>query len=156
MDDNLTMQGYCMSAEERRRLGLGLRFPTGACLALVIVALVLESAPMLLILSGIGAVAGFTARHPFDHLWNGAVRHLAGAPPLPPNPPRRRHAFKIASAWLLGVAVLMATGAVTAALLLGGALVAACSVVTLLNLCLPSLAFELVERYRRRREAAPA
>jgi hypothetical protein len=155
MDSNLRTQGYCMATEERRRLALGLRFPTAACLSLVIVALALESAPMLFVLCGIGAIAGFAARHPFDYVWNRAARHLVGAPPLPPNPPRRRHAFKIATAWLLGVAVLFATGATTAGLVLGCMLVAACSAVTLFNLCLPSVAFELIDRYRRRREPMP-
>jgi len=55
---------------------------------------------MVFALSAIGVVAGFTARHPFDHLWNYAVRRVVGGPSLPPNPTRRRHAFKIATAWL--------------------------------------------------------
>jgi hypothetical protein len=153
MDANLVTQGYC-AAEDRRGQALGLRFSTALCLALVIVALAFESAPMLFALSAIGLVAGFAARHPFDHLWNGAVRHLTSAPPLPPNPPRRRHAFKIATAWLLGVATLLAAGATTAGLILGGLLVAACAAVTLFNLCLPSVALELLAR--RRREPVPA
>ena len=45
-----------------------------------------------------GALAGFGRRHPFDHLWNAVVRHLVDAPPLPPSPTRRRHAFKFATA----------------------------------------------------------
>jgi hypothetical protein len=155
MDHNLRTQGYCLAEEQSRSLAVGLRFPTAACLGLVITGLVLESAPMLFVLSGIGAVAGFTPRHPFDHVWNGAVRHAFGAPPLPANPPRRRHAFKIAAAWLLGVATLLAVGATTAGLVLGGLLVAACSAVTAFNLCLPSLAFEQIDRFRRRREPMP-
>ena len=155
MDDNLLTQGYRLTAEERRRLAVAARFPTALCLALVVTALALESVPMLLVLAGIGAVAGFSARHPFDHLWNGAVRHVVGGPVLPPNPTRRRHAFKIATAWLLTVAAVLAAGAATAALVLGALLVAACATVTALNLCLPSLAFEAVDRLRRRGEPMP-
>src|SRR5919109_2251652 len=106
MSRNLATQGYRLGAEERRRLRLGLRFPTGLCLALVVTALVLESPAMLAALAGIGLVAGFTPRHPFDLLWNHGLRHLSAAPPLPPNPARRRHAFKLGTAWLLTVAVL--------------------------------------------------
>jgi hypothetical protein len=108
------------------------------------------------VLSAIGVLAGFTARHPFDHLWNGAVRHLVGGAALPPNPPRRRHAFKIATVWLAAVATLIAAGAATAGLVLGGALVAACSLVTVFNLCLPSVMFALIARFRRRRGPVPA
>lgn len=152
MRGNLTTQGYRLSDAERRDLWLGVRFSTGLCLALVVAGLVLESAAVVLALVPIGALAGFTARHPFDHVWNQGVRHVVGAPALPPNPPRRRHAFKLATVWLAAVGVLMALGAMTAGLVLGGLLVAACATVTVTNLCLPSEALALWERARTRRE----
>ena len=83
---NLTTQGYSRADVERRRLGLALRFSTGTCLALVVVALALASAPMVFGLAAIGLIAGFAPRHPFDYVWNHAVRHVTGGPPLPPNP----------------------------------------------------------------------
>jgi Domain of unknown function (DUF4395) len=150
MSRNLRTQGYCLSGPERRALAIGLRFSTGTCLALVILALALHSAAMLFALSGIGLIAGFTARHPFDYAWNHAVRHAIGRPAVPPSPPRRRHAFKVATAWLLVVATLLAAGATTVALVLGGLLVAACASVTATNLCLPS---ELLAWLERRRAA---
>lgn len=79
---------------------------------------------------------------PYEHM------RLAGAPELPPNPTRRRHAFKLATAWLVAVAALFAAGAATAALVLGFALVAACSVVTVANFCIPSELLALAERRR--------
>jgi hypothetical protein len=150
MRENLSTQGYGLSDVERRRLWLGLRFPTGLCLGLVIIALVLESAAMLVALSGIGLIAGFTSRHPFDLLWNHGLRHLAGAPELPPNPPRRRHAFKLATAWLLAVAVLFGAGYDTAALLLGAVLVGVCGLVTVTNFCVPSTLLAWWARRHRR------
>src|SRR5437899_1631905 len=78
MRSNLTTQGYCLSDTERRELWLALRFSTGLCLTLVVVALALGSPVMVFGLAGIGAIAGFSARHPFDHLWNHGVRHLVG------------------------------------------------------------------------------
>lgn len=146
MRSNLTTQGYCLSDAERSELWLGSRFSTGLCLTLVIVALALESPVMLFVLAGIGAIAGLTARHPFDHLWNHGVRHLVGGPPLPPNPTRRRHAFKVATAWLVVVGGLLAAGATIVALALGGLLVAACATVTATNLCLPSEALAWWDR----------
>ena len=146
LERNLATQGYCLSPVESRRLAVGLRFSTGLCLALVLAALALGSAPLLFALAAIGLVAGWTSRHPFDHLWNRAVRHALRAPELPPTPHRRRHAFKVGTAWLLLVAVLLAAGASTAALVLGAALVAACSAVTFANLCIPSEAMALLSR----------
>jgi hypothetical protein len=110
MRSNLATQGYCLSDAERRELWLGLRFSTGLCLTLVVVALALESPVMVFVLSGIGVIAGFSARHPFDHLWNHGVRHLVGGPPLPPSPIRRRHAFRVATAWLVVVGGLLEAG----------------------------------------------
>jgi hypothetical protein len=150
MRGNLTTQGYCLPDSERRALWLGLRFSTGACLALVVAGLALESAALLTVLVGIGAVAGFTSRHPFDYIWDHALRHIAGSPPLPPNPRRRRDAFKVGTAWLALVAVLFAAGANTAALVMGVLLVAACATVTVTNLCLPSEVLSRFERLRHR------
>jgi Tfp pilus assembly protein PilN len=150
MRGNLTTQGYCLGDAERRELWLGLRFSTGLCLALVVTGLALRSRAMILALVPIGAAAGFTARHPFDYAWNALVRHVVGAPALPPNPARRRHAFKLATVWLAVVGVLLATGATNAGLVLGGLLVAACATVTATNLCLPSEAFALWERITTR------
>src|SRR5207249_5683902 len=127
MRANLTTQGYCLSDADKRTLAVGLRFSTGLCLALVVTALALRSGVMLVALVPVGAVAGFTARHPFDHLWNGAVRRVLGRPALPPNPTRRRHAFKLATALLATDGALFLAGATTAALVLGGVLVAACT-----------------------------
>lgn len=138
MDGNLEVQGYRLSAEQSRDLRLGLRFPTALCLALVITGLLLESSIVVLALVPIGAVAGWTPRHPFDLLWNHGLRHMIGAPPLPPNPTPRRHAFKLATVWLLAVGVLFAAGQTTAALVLGGILVAVCGLVTTTNFCVPS------------------
>jgi hypothetical protein len=148
MRANLTTQGYCLTDAERRELAFGLRFSTGLCLSLVLVALVLESAVMVFALSGIGLVASLAARHPFDHLYNHGVRRLVGGPALPLNPPRRRDAFKVATGWLVIVGTLLATGATTVALVLGGLLVAACATVTATNLCLPSETLAWLERRR--------
>src|SRR5919204_3961896 len=133
MRQNLETQGYCLTSDDARSLRLGLRFPTALCLSLVIAALALQSALMVALLVPVGLIAGWTSRHPFDYVWNGAVRHLFSAPPLPRNPIRRRHAFKLATVWLAGVAVLFAGGAETAALVVGGALLAACGLVTITN-----------------------
>jgi hypothetical protein len=136
--ENLSTQGYRLTDADRRRLWFGLRFPTGLCLALVVTALAIESVVMLVVLAGIGLVAGFTPRHPFDYLWNHGLRHTLDSPPLPPNPPRRRHAFKLATVWLLAIAALFGAGQNAGALVLGAVLVGVCGLVTLTNFCVPS------------------
>jgi hypothetical protein len=147
---NLETQGYCLSDPERRALRVGLRFSTGLCLPFVAVGLALESIPLLVAAVAIAIIAGFSARHPFDYLWNGVVRHALQGPPLPPNPQRRRDAFKLGTAMLAVVVALFAVGANSAALILGALLLIACLSVTALNLCLPSETLALIERVRRR------
>jgi hypothetical protein len=137
MDSNLGVQGYCLTAEQSRARRVGLRVPTALCLAIVVCGIALQSAALILALVPIGAIAGWTPRHPFDLIWNHGLRHMTGAPELPPNPTPRRHAFKLATVWLLVVGLLFA-GATTAALVLGGVLVAVCGLVTTTNFCIPS------------------
>lgn len=137
-DRNLAVQGYCLNTEESHTLRWGLRLPTALCLALVVTGLVLQSPVLILALVPLGAVAGWTRRHPFDLIWNHGLRHLTGAPELPPNPTPRRHAFKLGTIWLLAVGLLFADGHSTAALVLGAVLVAVCGLVTTTNFCIPS------------------
>lgn len=148
---NLETQGYCLPADERAALRVGLRFATGVCLMLTVGALAAQSATAFLALSAIGAAAGFGRRHPFDHLWNGLVRKAFSAPALPPSPPRRRHAFKVATALMLTITGLLFAGLTTAALVVGGLTVAACTSVTVTNFCIPSEAISLLERRLARR-----
>jgi hypothetical protein len=135
---NLEVQGYCLTADEARALRWGLRFPTALCLALVVTGLALQSAVLILAMVPIGVAAGWSDRHPFDLIWNHGLRHLSGAPELPVNRTPRRHAFKLAAAWLLAVGLLFALGYATAALVLCGVLVAVCGLVTVTNFCIPS------------------
>jgi hypothetical protein len=153
MDANLDVQGYCLTAAESRSLRWGLRFPTALCLAIVITGLAIQSAVLILALVPIGAVAGWTQRHPFDLIWNHGLRHLTGAPELPPNPTPRRHSFKLATVWLLAVGLLFATGQTTAGLVMGVGMVAVCGLLTTTNFCIPST---LLGIWWRRRGADPA
>lgn len=76
------------------------------------------------------------------------LRHLSGAPELPPNSTPRRHAFKLGTIWLLAVGVLFAVGQSTAGLVLGGVLVAVCGRVTATNFCIPSTLLTIWWRWR--------
>jgi hypothetical protein len=143
MHGNLEVQGYRKGAIEGT-LRFGLRLSTGICLVFVVTALALKSAALTFALVPIGIIAGWTPRHPFDVVWNHGVRHLVNGPPLPPNPTRRRHAFKVGTFWFAGVGMLFVAGQPLAALVLGGGLVVACAVVTLTNFCIPSALFALI------------
>jgi Domain of unknown function (DUF4395) len=145
---NLQTQGYFLTSDEAHALRWGLRFPTALCLALVVIGLVVQSAVLILALVPIGVIAGWTSGHPFDLIWNHGLRHLSGAPELPVNGRPRRHAFKLGALWLLAVGVLFAVGQATAALALGGVLLAVCGLVTVTNFCIPSTPLGFWWRWR--------
>ena len=56
MRANLTTQGYCLTDDERHELAVGLRFSTGACFVLVVIALALQPVVMVFALCGVGPV----------------------------------------------------------------------------------------------------
>jgi hypothetical protein len=154
MHANLEVQGYCLTHDESRALRWGLRFPTALCLAIFVTGLLLQSAALLGALVPIGVVAGWTARHPFDLIWNHGMRHLGGGPLLPANPSPRRHGFKVGTVWLGAVGLLFAFGQPTAAVIAGVPLALACGAVTVANFCIPSTVLSLW--WRRQGAGAPA
>ena len=154
MRSNLATQGYCLSDQDSRSLWLGLRFAGALCMTLVIAALAVTSPAMIFALAALGLIASIGPRHPFDYVWNHAVRRIAGGPPVPPTARGRRFGFRVATVWLAAVGTLLAAGATTAGVALGITLLAACAPFTLLNLCLPSLALAFWERRARRAGAA--
>ncbi|MGQ0632410.1 MAG: DUF4395 family protein [Sporichthyaceae bacterium] len=90
---------------------------------------------------------------PFDLLWNHGLRHVIASPAVPPNPLPRRHAFELATFWLLAVGILGAAGYVTAAMVLGLTMIVVCTLVTVTNFCIPST---LLGAWWRWREPARA
>jgi hypothetical protein len=75
-------------------------------------------------------------------------------PELPPNPPPRRHAFKLATIWLLAIGLLFAFGQPIAALILGGIVLSVCGLLTVTNFCIPSTLLGIW--WRRRGVRRPA
>jgi hypothetical protein len=138
---NPAAQGYCLPPAQLRELRFAVRFPVALCLALAAMGVALESPAILLALAPIGLIAGFSPRHPFDLIWNHAGRHLGGGAELPPNPPMRRNAFKLGTAWLVVTAILFAVGATLAGVVVGSMLLAACASAAVLNFCVPSALF---------------
>jgi hypothetical protein len=98
----------------------------------------LESRPLLVSLAGIGAVAGFTPRHPFDLIWNHAVRRLLDAPPLPPNAIRRPARLQDRDRLAAHCRCAVRRGATSPGAVAGGLLAAAGASATALNFCVPS------------------
>lgn len=150
----LTMQGYgSLSDEERRSLWLGLRFSPMLCFAGIALGTVLGSPALLLAMALTALVGGFvTAKHPFDYLYDLAVRPLLGGPSVPPSPAPRRFACQIATPWVAAIAVAFLAGLPVVGWALAVPLLLAAATVATTNWCLPSLIYGLL--HGRRAEPA--
>lgn len=151
------MQGYgTLSDEQRRDLWLGLRFAPALCFAGIALGVVLALPVLLLAMAATAFVGGFlTAKHPFDHVYDLALRPLLGGPSVPLSPAPRRFACQLATPWVAGIAVAFLAGATVTAWVLAVPLLAAAATVTTTNWCLPSLIHGLLHG-RRGGEATSA
>lgn len=142
----LTMQGYgALSDSERGSLWLGLRFSPLLCFAGIALGTALSS-PVVLIAVAITAMLGgfVTAKHPFDYLYDAALRPLLGGPSVPPSPPPRRFACRLATPWIVAIALAFVAGAATLAWVLAIPLLVVAATVMTTNWCLPSLIYGLL------------
>ena len=144
----LTMQGYgALDDRARRRLWLGLRFAPALCLAGIALGMALASPPLLFSMVALAGLGGFvTPKHPFDYLYDLAVRPLLGGDRVPPSPPPRRFACQLATPWIAAVGVALLAHASTPAWILAVPLLAVAAMVTTTNWCLPSFIYSLVHR----------
>jgi hypothetical protein len=74
------------------------------------------------------------------------VRHLFGAPPLPPTPTPRRFSYGISTVWLAGSAVSFYYGLPLLGFVLGGTVVIGGTILTTTLWCLGSWIYRLFFR----------
>lgn len=109
------------------------------------------------LLGGFALVSAYGASrrvHPFDRLYDRAVRPVVHGPRLPANPPPRRFAMALAAAWAAAAAALLATGHRRAGRAAGALLAAAGATVAATHVCLGSWIYRRLERRRAPRPRA--
>ena len=138
----LDVQGYtCVDDATLAQTQLWLRFSPALCALVAAVGTALASPPILWSLMVFAALGALLPFHPFDLIYNFAIRRLTSAPELPRNGPPRRFACALASVWLLATGALFVVGLDVFAYVLGGALVAIASLITVSHICIPSLMY---------------
>lgn len=134
----LTMQGFSCDFEPGfGRLAPWLRW-TPALSAIMIGAGTFLRQPLILWTFALLALIGAAGWHPFDALFNHAIRHAMGLPRFPANPPPRRFAMALAAIWSALTGLLLAGGWPVAGLVLGGMLFAAAMLVAWTHFCIGS------------------
>jgi hypothetical protein len=116
----------------------GIRFAYYLCGSLVLTGLVFQSVPLLSVMLGIAILGILPPYHPFDYLFNGVVRHLVGKPKLVPRAAQARFACVNATLMLGGIVYCFSTGRDTIAYVLGGILLVSTTLVSTMDICIPS------------------
>jgi hypothetical protein len=144
--NNLIKQGFGkLDDEAKSRLALPLRFTPAVAITLIVIGLVLQSpiwlgAMALVALSGVLFPSGML----IDLVYNLAVRHLFGAPALPPTPTPRRFSYLLSTLFLTGSALAFYYGQALLGFFLGILVVIAGTVLTTTLWCLGSWWYRLI------------
>jgi len=110
--DNLDKQGFCdLGDDAKSRYALPLRFTPGVATTLVVIGLIMRS-PILLGSVALVTLSGvlFPRGMLIDLVYNLGIRHLFGAPVLPPTPTPRRFSYGVSTVWLAVSAVFFYYG----------------------------------------------
>ncbi len=142
----MTMQGYgTLSEKGRKSLWLGIRFAPALCFTGIGLGVVLASPVLLLAMAVTAFLGGFLLpKHPFDYLYDFALRPLLGGPAVPASPAPRRFACQLATPWITAIAIAFMADLTTVALALAVPLLVVAASVATTNWCLPSLIYGLL------------
>lgn len=132
-----------------------LRLAFGLCAFLAALGIALASPAILLLLATIAALAALFPVHPFDLLYNHGIRFLTGTQPLPHRGAPSRFACGLGAIWLLPVAWAFYAGHDVVGYALGGALTAVAALVSMTDICIPSLVYRSLFGFPQRRTIEP-
>ena len=135
-------QGY--SDSELNDFKFGIRFAYYLCGSLVILGLVFTNLEVLVAAMIIAFVGSFPPYHPFDYQYNYVIRHWIGKPKMPPRSNQGRFACRIATVWLGVTIYLFYTGNNIWGYFLGVALVMVAGLVSILDICIPSMIYNFL------------
>lgn len=146
--DNLNKQGFGkLDDQAKSRYALPLRFTPAVATTLIVIGLALQSpvwigSMALVALSGALLPSGML----IDLVYNFGVRHLFGAPPLPPTPKPRRFSYLLSTTLLAGSALSFYYGLPVLGFILGGMVVIGAAILTTTLWCLGSWYYRLIFR----------
>jgi hypothetical protein len=146
--NNLNKQGFGkLDDEGKARYALALRFTPAVGTTLIVIGLALQS-PIWLGSMALVALSGALLPNGMliDLVYNLAVRHLFGAPPLPPTPKPRQFSYLLSTTLLAGSALSFHYGLSVLGFILGGMVVIGATILTTTLWCLGSWWYRLVFR----------
>jgi len=130
-----------------------LRLAFGLCAVMAGVGTALASPMILLLLFPIALLAAVSPVHPFDLIYNYAIRFMTGTGPLPRRGAPSRFACGLGAVWLLPTAWAFHAGLLVGGYVLGGLLTGVAVLVSTTDICIPSLVYRSIFGFPRQREA---
>lgn len=141
----LGVQGYsCYSDKEINDYKYGIRFAYYLCDSLVILGLILTNLWILSTAMIIAFMGWLLPKHPFDYLYNYAIRRMINKPEIPTRTKQVRFACGIAAVWLCGTIILFQYGLDFWGYLAGGLLVSVATLVATTDICIPSMIYNVL------------
>src|SRR6266498_3272686 len=138
----LYIQGYQdYSDKELNDYKHGIRFAYALCTTLVGPGLIFSNITLLIIAAVIAFAGIFPPYHPFDYLYNYAVRHLFKKPKIPPRTNQGRFACGVAFVWLIITIWLFYNNHFIIGNILGAILLAVAILVSTMDICIPSMIY---------------
>lgn len=137
----LEIQGFFLSDEQLKDVGPWIRWTYIICGIFMLLGTALASPVILWSIGAIALIGAILPFHPFDLLYNHGARFLTGTGPLPLSGPPRKFACGIAAVWVTVMGFLFQNGHMTAGYILGGLLVAVSTLVSITNICIPSMIY---------------
>jgi len=145
----LEIQGFdAVDVLELAPVAPWLRLAFGLCGLLGGVGTLLASPTILLVLALIAALAAASPVHPFDLIYNHGIRHFTGTGPLPKRGAPTRFGCGMGAVLVLVTAWAFSAGHQVAGYALGGALTFVVLLVSTTDICIPSLIYQSIFRYR--------
>ena len=143
----LDIQGFDRVADDALApVAPWLRLAFGLCALMAGVGTALASPTILLLLAPVALLAAIFPVHPFDLIYNHAIRHLTGTGPLPRRGAPSRFACGLGAVWLLPTAGAFSAGQLLLGQILGWSLTAVAVLVSSTDICIPSLLYRSLTR----------
>jgi len=125
---------------------LGLRFAYFLCGSLVLLGMIFENLWILSSAFIIAFFGSFLLRHPFDYLYNYAIRYLIHKPVLPFRTVQGRFACGIATVWTAIIIYFFYSGHISLGFIAGGILILLAVLVSIFDICIPSMIYNFLFR----------
>ena len=146
---NLKIQGYCnMPDHEMENLGFGNRLAYILCLSLFTYGFITANLYVLIAMNLIAFGGVILPYHPFDYLYNHIVRYWVSKPKLPKRSVQLKFACSMATVMIAMVIYFYSESMILAAHITGCTLMIVASLVSFLDICIPSLIFNYIFKYK--------